>query len=195
MATPPQAAPATTANGFDTDVLGGLYDTLKEHPQGGRATFFSRSHWEDGTPGVATRLAAYRIDGELCHEGEREHELRTDEYVELGSTDTAPGPGEMMMAALGSCIAATTRAYAAMKGLRLSRAEVEVEGDLNLQGMFGLDAGARPGMTELRVTMTVAGDGDEEALREVALLGYQFSPVRDSVANGVSTEPDLRIVR
>lgn len=195
MATPTEAAPATTTNGFDTATLGGLYNTLKDHPEGGRATFFTRSRWEDGTAGVSTRMAGYEIDGELHHEDEREHVVRTDEYVEFGSTDTAPGPGEMMMAALGSCIATTTRAYGAMKGLRLSRAEVTVEGDLNLQGMFGLDAGARPGMTGLRVTMTVAGDADEDALREVALLGYQFSPVRESVAGGVPTEPDLRIVR
>lgn len=195
MAAPTEAAPATTANGFQTATLGGLFDTLKAHPESGRATFFSTSRWEDGTTGVSTRMAGYEIDGELYHEGEREHSVRTDEYVELGSTDTAPGPGEMLMAALGSCIATTTRAYAALKGLRLSRADVEVEGDLNLQGMFGLDAGARPGMTELRVTMTIAGEGDEEALREVALLGYQLSPVRDSVAGGVPTEPDLRIAR
>jgi uncharacterized OsmC-like protein len=189
-----RAAQATT-NGFDTATLGGLVDTLRRHPQGGRASFFARTRWEDGTTGVSTRLAGYEIDGELHHDGEREHVLRTDEYVELGSTDTAPGPAEMMMAALGSCITTTTRAYAAVKGLDLTGIDVAVDGDLNMQGMFGLDAAARPGLNELRVTITIEGDAEEEALREVALLGYQFSPVTDSVRNGVPIKPDVNIVR
>lgn len=193
MAAPGQAATAVT-NGFDTDVLGGLLETLKQHPEGGRATFFSRSRWQDGTTGVSTRLASYEIDGELHHEGEREHFVTTDEYVELGSTDTAPGPGEVLMAAVGSCIATTTRAYAALRGLRLTRVDVATEGDLNLQGMLGLDAGVRPGLSELRITVTIAGEGDEEALREVALLGYQFSPVRESVHQGVPVKPDVVVV-
>lgn len=193
MAAPGQAATAVT-NGFDTDVLGGLLETLKQHPEGGRATFFSRSRWQDGTTGVSTRLASYEIDGELHHEGEREHFVTTDEYVELGSTDTAPGPGEVLMAAVGSCIATTTRAYAALRGLRLTRVDVTTEGDLNLQGMLGLDAGVRPGLSELRITVTIAGEGDEEALREVALLGYQFSPVRESVHQGVPVKPDVVVV-
>jgi uncharacterized OsmC-like protein len=194
MQAPTRAAQATT-NGFDTTTLSGLVETLRQHPQGGRATFFSRTRWEDGTTGVSTRLAGYQIDGALHHDGEREHTLRTDEYVELGSTDTAPGPAEMMMAALGSCITTTTRAYAAVRGLELARVDVAVEGDLNMQGMFGLDATARPGLNELRVTITIEGDGEEEALREVALLGYQFSPVTDSVHNGVPVKPDVRVVR
>lgn len=188
-------AAQASRNGFDTDTLGGLVDALRQHPDGGRATFFSRSRWEDGTRGVSTRLAGYEIDGALHHDGEREHFLRTDEYVELGSTDTAPGPAEMMLAATGSCIATTTRAYAAVKGLDLTRVDVAIEGDLNMRGMFGLDAAARPGLNEVRVTITIEGDGDEDALREVALLGYKFSPVTDSVHNGVPVKPDVRVVR
>lgn len=194
MASPTTARPTTRTNGFDLDTLGGLFDHLKEHPESGRATFFSRSEWEDGNPGVSTRVAGYVIDGERRHEGEREHIVRSDEYAEFGSTDTGPGPGELLMAALASCITATTRAYAATKGVRLSRAEVAIEGDLNLQGMFGLDAAVRPGMSVLRITITLAGSADEEALREVALLGYQFSPVRDSVSDGVPMDPDVRVV-
>lgn len=178
-------------NGFDTAALGGLFDALKQDRNAGRATFFTRSRWRDGAPGVSTRVAGYEIDGELHHEDEREHVVTSDEYVELGSTDTAPAPGELLMAAVGSCITATARAYAAVRGLHLTRIDVALEGDANLQGMFGLDANVRPGLGQLRATITIAGDGDEEALREVALLGYQFSPVRDTVHEGVPVKPDV----
>jgi uncharacterized OsmC-like protein len=193
MSASTRTAQATT-NGFELNTLGGLVDHLRQHPDGGRATFTSRTRWENGTPGVSTRLAEYAIDGTIHHEDEREHFLRTDEYVELGSTDTAPGPAEMMMAAMGSCITTTARAYAAVKGLDLTRIDVAVDGDLNMQGMFGLDATARPGMDELRVSITIEGDADADALREVALLGYRFSPVKDSVQNGVPVKPQVNVV-
>lgn len=182
-------ASAGRVNGFDTAVLGGLVETLKQHPEGGRATFSARSEWREGTPGVSTRLAGYEVDGELLHADDREYFVRSDEYVELGSTGTAPGPGELLMSAVCSCITATARAYAAVKGVRLNRLEVALDGDMDLHGMFGLDANVRPGLSELRATITIAGDADEDALREVALLGYQFSPVRDSVHNGVPVTP------
>jgi uncharacterized OsmC-like protein len=194
MQAPTRTAQAST-NGFDLPTLGGLVDLLHQHPEGGRATFTSRTRWENGTPGVSTRLAEYAIDGITHHEDDREHFLRTDEYVELGSTDTAPGPAEMMMAAMGSCIATTARAYAAVKGLDLAHIDVAVDGDLNMRGMFGLDATARPGLTELRVSITVEGGGDADALREVALLGYQFSPVTDCVQNGVPVKPQVNVIR
>lgn len=182
-------------NGFDTTVLGALFETLKEHREGGRATFYSCSSWRDDAPGVSSGLAGYEIDGELLHDDEREHVVRSDEYVELGSTDTAPSPAELLMVAVGSCITATTRAYAAFRGIRLSRCETAVEGDLDLHGMFGLDPNVGVGMSELRVTIGIAGDADAEALRELALLGYQFSPVRNSVHDGVPVTPDVEVTR
>ncbi len=188
--------PAASAvlNGFETTTLAALYETLEQHPEAGRATFSTHTRWGDGDDRVATRLSGYEVDDERLHENEREHLVETDELREIGSTDTASSPGELLMAAVGSCITATTRAYAASKGIRLGHVEVALEGDMKLQGMFGLDAAVRPGLSELRATIRIAGEADEEALREVALLGYQFSPVRDSVHRGVPVKPDVRVL-
>ncbi|MFW6010311.1 MAG: OsmC family protein [Gemmatimonadota bacterium] len=184
-------AAAGVLNGFEVATLGGLVETLEEHPEGGRATLFIRTRWRDGDVRVVSRMSGYEIDGERVHETEREHVVRTDELREVGSTDTAASPGELFLSAVGSCITATTRAYAATRGIRLSSLEVAVDGDVKLQGMFGLDANVRPGLRELRVTMRIAGDADDEALRELALLGYQFSPVRETVHNGAPVTPDV----
>lgn len=180
-------------NGFDIRTLGAAFEALKERRDGGRATFFSRSRWQDGAPGVTTRLAGYEFDGELLHGDAREHFVRCDEFVELGSTATAPAPGELLMAALGGCITATARAYAAFKGVRLTRCEVAVESDVDLHGMFGLAPNVRPGMSAIRTTIRIAGEGDDESLREIALLGYQFSPVRNSIGDGVPITPNVEV--
>lgn len=196
--TPPDPATAgeTTApalNGLDTEVLGGVVDMLMQNPDGGRATFFANSEWKDGAR-VSTRLTGYKIDGELLHQNEREHVIVADEPVEFGARDTAPAPPEMLLAAMGSCIAATANAYAALKGVRLTRLDIAVESDVDLHGFAGLDAGVRPGLVEIRTRITVGGDADEEVLREIALLGHQFSVTRDTVQNGTPVRPDVRVV-
>lgn len=193
----PREVPAAPGivNGFDADTLGAFFETLEQNPEGGHATFSTHSRWRGGDDRVSSRMAGYEIDGERLHHQEREHRAETDELRELGSTDTAPSPGELLMSAVGSCITATTRAYAVTKGIRLTRVEVAVEADMKLHGMFGLDASVRPGLRELRATIRIAGDADGEALREVALLGYQFSPVRDTVHDGAPVTPDVEVAR
>lgn len=186
------ASSLDTFNGFDTAVLGGLVDTLKEHPDGGRVTFFSSSRWENGAR-VSTHLSGYSIDGELHHQNEREHVVVSDEPVEFGAGDSAPAPPEELMAAMGSCIAATANAYGALKGIRLTRIEVDIESDVDLHGFAGLDAGVRPGLGDMRIAITIAGDADGEMLREIALLGYQFSLIRDTVQNSVRLKPDVQV--
>lgn len=189
------AAAADVLNGFDTATLGALFETLEQNPEGGHGTFSTRTRWRDGDDRVSTRMTGYEIDGDRFHHREREHVVETDELREIGSTDTASSPGELLLSAVGSCITATTRAYAASKGIRLTHVDVALEGDAKFHGMFGLDASVRPGMSQLRATIRVAGDADEEALREVALLGYQFSPVRETVHNGAPVTPEVEIAR
>lgn len=166
-------APATV-NGFDTTALGGLVEVLKQHPEGGRVTFLSTTAWEDGAR-VRTQVSGYEIDGQMHHQNERRFEVVGDEPSEFGAADTAPAPPEMLMHAVANCILATTNAYAALQDVRLTRLEATVESDVDLHGMFGLDADVRPGLNALRIRVAIAGDADEAALRELAALGFKFS--------------------
>lgn len=174
----------TIANGLDTAVLSSLAESLRGDPAAGRVTFRSRSRWQDGAR-VFTRVSGFRVDGAPHPDGEREFVRLSDEPRELGATDTAPAPAEALMHAVASCLIATTNAYAALGGVRLTRLEVELEGEVDLHGIFGLGEEVRPGLEGLRATLRVAGDGDPAALRDVAQRGVRFSPIRDSVERGV----------
>lgn len=180
-------------NGFNVTALGGLVNVLKENPQGGKVTFISTSRWLDRAK-VVSSFSGYKIDGQMQHETERSFEMLSDEPAEFGATDTAPAPPEQLLAAIGSCIAATGNAYAALSGIRLSRFDISLESDLDLHGMFALDKEVRPGISEIRARIIVEGDAEEEELREIAKLGYKYSLVRDTVENGVRIEPEIEVV-
>lgn len=99
------------------------------------------------------------------------------------------------MHALANCIVAATNTYAALSGITLTRLEVALESDLDLHGYFGLDQNVRPGLSEVRVELSLAGEADAETLRSLAEAGYRYSPVRDSLANGVRLKPSISTER
>ncbi len=193
-AEPAQSDDPVIVNGLNTTALSGLIDVLKRNEDGGRVTFFSRSRWQDGMRAFTT-FTGYEIDGTMHHENSREFVLLGDEGVELSGTDTAPGAVEELMYALGTCIIAAGNANAALMGVNLSRFEVDLESDLDLHGLFALDPDVRPGIGELRADITIAGDADEETLRKIANLGFQYSPVSESIRNGVNVVPDVTVAR
>jgi len=189
---PESAKESVVVNGLNTAQLSGLINALKENEDAGRVTFFSRSRWQDGMRAFTT-FTGYEIDGELHHEETREFTLLGDEGVELSGTDTAPGAVEELMYALGTCIIAAGNANAALRGITLSRFDVELESDLDLHGLFALNPDVRAGILEMRSKITISGDADEEALREIAMLGFQYSPVSESIRNGITVKPDVTV--
>ena len=74
------------------------------------------------------------------------HRVTVDEPESLGGGNVAANPVEYALIALGSCQAITYRLWAAQLGIALDSVRVEVEGDLDGRGFFGIDdsAGSRP---------------------------------------------------
>ena len=92
----------------------------------------------------------------------RGHEWHLDEPLEDGGTDSAPTPGEMMLGALGSCMAITCKLYAERKGWDLQRVEVKVD----YERFRGKDYPAHEGedlyVHEVRKALIFHGDLDDK---------------------------------
>ncbi len=71
---------------------------------------------------IATRQDGYRHSVRI-----RQHELMIDEPSELGGTDEAPSPLELLAASLAGCMAVTMEMYANRKGWDVGGLEVECE--------------------------------------------------------------------
>jgi putative redox protein len=87
------------------------------------------------------------------------HNLRSDEPVALGGTDSGATPQELLLAALGACTTITLRMYAARKGWPLREARL------------GLTASTVDGVFVIRRQLTLDGDLDDEQrarLHEIA---------------------------
>ena len=181
-------------NGLNTTALGGLIDMLKKDPAAGRVTFYSDAEWQDGMRSF-TSFTGYKIDGQMLHQTERNFVMLGDEGVELSGTDAAAGAVEELMYAMSTCVIAAGNANAALMGVKLTRFEVALESDLDLHGLFALDPEVRPGILELRVKITIGGDADDETLKKIAMLGYTYSPVSNSIREGVSAKPTVVVAK
>ncbi|MEZ5292257.1 MAG: OsmC family protein [Vicinamibacterales bacterium] len=58
----------------------------------------------------------------------RHHTVLADETLEAGGEDRAPTPVELLLGALGSCVAMTVTMYAGRKGWDVGEVEVELSG-------------------------------------------------------------------
>ena len=101
----------------------------------------------------------------------RHHLFHADEPAENGGTDTAPTPGELMLGALGSCMAITCRLYAERKGWDLRRVEVKLDYERFKGGDYPSHAGSDAFVHEVREALVFHGELDQKQrkrLRDIA---------------------------
>jgi putative redox protein len=104
---------------------------------------------------VARRVEGYAHDVDL----DGSHDLRVDEPVHQGGTDTGPRPTELLGASLAGCIAITIEMYAGRKGWDLGAVEVSVE--VGYEG---------PVPTHFEVGVKLPGELDEEQRRRLLVV-------------------------
>ena len=116
-----------------------------------------------------------------------------DEPPALLGDDTAPNPSEAALAALGSCLAVGIHANAVARGITVYKLEIELEGDLNITGVWGTgDLTEKPvGFTDVRAKVTFEGDRPREELDALVAHAKAWSPVANTFTRPVNLEVAL----
>ena len=171
---------STQLNGWDLEAMTAAVEDVRQNPEAGRVTWRGRAVWHGGFGLDAHTDAIEQLGNRL----ERHFTLRGDHPPELLGSNTGPTAVEVLLAALGSCIAGTYAAQATGRGIQLDALEVEVDGCIDLNGFFGLQP-VRPGLSDVRATIRVRSEADDETLEELRLAALAASPVFDTVANPV----------
>ncbi len=170
-------------NGVDTPTLFATLDAVKQAPEAAQFQFRAQNAWESGTHSRST-IGDYFGVGE-----EREH-VRTwtfdaDHPAVLVGKDNGPTPVEFMLHALASCLTAGMANIAAARGITLFEVTSTVEGDIDLNGLLGLDDHVRNGYEQITIHFSVKGDAPAERLAELVEQSRARSAVYDVITNGV----------
>jgi uncharacterized OsmC-like protein len=115
-----------------------------------------------------------------------------DEPKHLFGDNTAPAPGEVVLAALGGCLAVGITAVATWKNIVLSKLEVLIEGDIGNPAAWGAGgadmAPEQMGFQQLRVKVAIEGNASREELDAVVRHANRFSPVANTMRNPIPFE-------
>ena len=176
-------------NGVDLDRLSGTIGAVSADAALARFQFRARNHWIDGGYSRTTIQGFYGAGQEDATRTEP-FTVDADEPPVLLGQNRAPNTVEYVLHALAACVSGTIVYHAAARGIALDGVETTISGDLDLHGFLGLDSDVRPGYEQIRVTITVAGDFDDDQFAELATL-TRYSPVRDIVSNPVPVAIDL----
>ncbi|MDH6247140.1 OsmC family protein [Mycobacterium sp. OTB74] len=179
----------TIVNGLDVDQLSGTMDAVTANPALARFQFRARHEWIDGSYSRTTIKDFYGVGQEDASRTEP-FTVESDEPPVLLGENRAPNASEYVLHALAACLTGTITFHAAARGIALEGLEATVEGDLDAQGVLGLNDKVRPGYGQIRVTIKVTGDFDDDQLAELADLS-RYSPVRDVISNPVPIAIDL----
>jgi uncharacterized OsmC-like protein len=171
-------------NGVDTPVLFATLDAIKRQPELGRFQFRASNVWIDGAHNRTTIKGFYGAGQE---DASRTAEFRVDagEPPVLLGTNTGPNPAEALLHALAGCLTTSLVYVAAARGVRLTRVESTLEGDMDVRGALGLTDEVRNGFERVRVTFSVQGDATADKLRQLVDRAQQRSAVFDIVSHGV----------
>ena len=172
-----------TVNGIEVDQIQGMVDAVKKQPQMAQAKLYAKTKWKSGFNNDAS-IKDFSLGGTMNTTSRKSpFTIAGDHPPELLGTNKGATSVEVLLAALGHCIASGFAIYGAHMGIPIESLTIDLEGDIDLQGMLGLPepGKVRPGYQEIRATYYVKSNAPRDQLEKLAKMSEDLSPTRDSL--------------
>ena len=104
--------------------------------------------------------------------------------VLLGNNEGA-NPVEYLLHALAGCVTTTFVLHAMARGITIHSLSTELKGDMDLQGLLGLDESVSPGYEQINIKLHVTADCTDEELDDLLSFAERHSPVCNTVCRPV----------
>ena len=177
-----------TVNGFPLEAIGGTVKAIQENPEIAYFELRATNTWLGGAHNRSCIQGFYGAGQEDTSRTEPfvyDH----DEPPVLMGNNKGANPGEVLLYGLLSCMTTAMVLLAAARGIEISGVSSKIEGDVDLKGFLGLDAGTKKEFSHIRVTFDIEGV-DEETKMDLIALAKQ-SPVFNSLTNPVDVQVNI----
>jgi uncharacterized OsmC-like protein len=173
----------TQVNGLDMDAAKQTIDAIKADPLLGQFRFRAKNRWINGGENRSTIRDFYGAEDDSR---DRDFTFTNGEPPVLLGNNEGANPVEFLLHALAGCVTTTTVLHAAARGITVFELSTELEGEIDVQGLLGLDEGISPGYQQIRIKMHIAADCSDEELDDLLGFAQAHSPVCTTICRPVA---------
>lgn len=168
-------------NGVNVEALLGARAVLAETPEAGQFKWRAACKWINGTHTNTTLQSFFGFGEEQSHKTEFSFDVDHPEL--FASEDNGATPIEYVMVGLASCLTAGVASIAQHRGIQLNSVSATIEGEMDVQGILGVDPEVRNGFSGLKVSYDIDADASAEDLEALIAQSQKRSAVYDIVTN------------
>ncbi len=168
-------------NGVNVEALLGARGVLSEAPEAAQFQWRASCNWVNGTHSNTTVQSYFGFGEEQSHK--TEFSFDSDHPELFASEDNGATPIEYVMVGLASCLTAGVAAIAQHRGIQLRSVSATLEGEMDVQGILGVDPEVRNGFSGIKVSYNIDADASPEDIKALVAQSQKRSAVYDIVTN------------
>ncbi len=168
-------------NGVNVDALVGARSALTDAPEAARFTWRATCEWKNGTHTYSTVEKFFGLGGEQQHK--TRFGFDADHPEIFASEDNGATPVEYVLVGLASCLTGGIATIAQYRNIQLRSVIATVEGDMDLQGILGIDSDVRNGYDGIRVSYKIDADASDDDIRALVAQSQKRSAVYDMLTS------------
>jgi uncharacterized OsmC-like protein len=178
-------------NGVNVPALLAAREALTEAPEAARFCWRASCNWVNGTHSHSQVEQFHGLGAEQSHK--RCFSFDADHPEIFAADDTGATPVEYVLVGLASCLTAGVASVAQHRNIQLNSVRATIEGDMDIQGILGIDSDVRNGYQRIKVTFEIDADASPEDIEAVVAQSQKRSAVYDIVTNPTQVEVEVRV--
>ena len=144
--------------------------------------------------GQGTAVTRVRLGTDLrCEIEEGNWKLKAGMTEKYGGDGSAPNPGVLGRAAIGSCLAIGYAMWASRLQVPIASLEVEIQADYDVRGELGASDDVRPGYGEIRYIVKIESDAPAGEVEKLLETAERRSSWLDVVGNATPMRREVHI--
>lgn len=133
--------------------------------------------------------------GFACQVEHEDRTARVDQPPSEGGEGSAPHPGQLLRAALGSCLAIGYRLWGARLDVPVDAVTVEVICEYDTRGQLGVTPEVAVGWQTIRFDVTITSAAPRTAIEQVVATADRLNPMLANLASTVRRVHRLHVER
>ena len=168
-------------NGVNVEALLAAREALSKAPEAAQFKWRATNIWKNGTHSQSTVEGYFGLGQQQHHK--RAFSFEADHPEVFAAEDNGITPVEFVLVGLASCLTAGIAAVAQHRNIQLRSVIATIEGDMDIQGILGVDSDVRNGFDGIKVTYKIDADAKREDIEALVAQSQKRSAVYDIVTN------------